>query len=176
MFSLTLELCKKFLVHFVQPQQPVEDYVRLLIEDMLPELMNKAGNQNPRIRRMSFEFIRWLAEFHVSFESLVYISVLQPLRNPAVPRLFLARVELASVLLKDPQLSDVNAHFESITTLALSALDHAHKEIREAGFALLGHLYSIFGPRLLQLLSTTKYSHLVVGVGPYTYSYSDFPE
>jgi hypothetical protein len=165
MFSLTLELCRKFLVRFVQPQQPVEDYVRLLIEDMLPELVAKAGNQNPRIRRLAFEFIHWLAEFHVSFVSLVYASVLQPLRNPAVSRLFLARLELASMLLRDPQLSDVNAYFESTTTLALSALDHTHKEIRESGYALLGLLYSIFGPRLLQFLSTTKYYHLAVEVG-----------
>jgi hypothetical protein len=164
MLSLIIDFWKKFFHRFLKPSHPPEDFVRLLVEDVVPELVNKAGNQNSRIRKAAVEFIRWLAEYNSSLISSICAPVLQLPRNPVVPKFFLAKLELALMLLRSFNVSDVGLHFESFTLLALSAIEYSHKDIRETGFTLLKQIYAVFDSRLLEFISGTKYSYFVVEV------------
>jgi hypothetical protein len=165
MFLLALDLWRAFLDHFVISEQPVEDFVRILNDDALPELIAKTSDQNPRIKQDAIEFIPWLAKFHSSFTATVYTFILQPLKNPAASRLFRAKLELITTLLPNFQLSDTDVYLEPIILLAVSATEHNHSEVREAAVALLRHVYAIVGSRIFHFTLKAKSSHIDVSYG-----------
>jgi hypothetical protein len=129
MFSLTLDLWRAFLEHFLTPQRTIEDFVRTLNDDTLPELINKASDQNPRIKQAAIEFIRWLAKFHPSFSASIYTYIVQLPKNPAASRLFRNRLELVITLLPDFPLSDTDTYLESIMHLVILATEHSRVEV-----------------------------------------------
>jgi hypothetical protein len=159
MFSLTLDLWRAFLEHFLTPQRTIEDFVRTLNDDTLPELINKASDQNPRIKQAAIEFIRWLAKFHPSFSASIYTYIVQLPKNPAASRLFRNRLELVITLLPDFPLSDTDTYLESIMHLVILATEHSHVEVREVGIALLKRLHSMVGSsRILHFTQGMKSS------------------
>lgn len=162
MFLLALDLWRAFLDHFVVSEQPIEDFVRILNDDALPELIAKTSDQNSRIKQDAIEFIPWLAEFHPSFTATVYTFMVQPLKNPAASRLFRAKLELITTLLPNFQLSNTDVYLEPIILLAVSATEHNHSEVREAAVALLRHVYAIVGSHIFRFTSKAKSSHIDV--------------
>jgi hypothetical protein len=157
LFFLTLDLWKAFLNRFIPPyQRAVEDFIRTLNEDAFPELITKACDANPRIRQAAIEFILWISKLHPSFGSTIYSLLIKPPKNPAISRLFRAKIELIRTFLPSFQLSDIDNYTEQILLLGIMATENNHIEVREAGTTLLKQVCEMHGPRITRFTSKMK--------------------
>ena len=141
-FNNSLRLLQFLLIDYSKKHLVGRSEISYVIDFCLPQLIQRTGDTNSRLRQRAHDFIVEMALFpDVKPLQLVPHHCLMSIKSHSAPRLALSRVEIVSDLIQKLGTKENGMNVDDISKFCAGALEHNSGEVRELASKIIILMY-----------------------------------
>jgi centrosomal protein CEP104 len=127
------------------------------LQAVLPLLLDKIGDNNPRVRETAEQSYMMLAKSDFIGPGLSVQTILKPMKEKSTSQKHnLGRLNLLVSMVEEFRIDNSYVPFQPIVDYALTSFTNSNSEIRNAAYNLLMVIYGCVGNKLMALVSDSK--------------------